>query len=150
MQVLQATSSALPCFIPIVRNDCLTTSSQWRWSIRVCFWAAGDAPVSPGGECLTSLSLQCHIFQSQASLRRASPKSWPTHWRASATSALIQTRSFLWTSWRSTRWPWTACTCSTTPTWCWQTPPQRTRSGWTGCNAALEQTLSEREGKKIL
>lgn len=50
-------------------------------------------------------------------------------------SVLTQTPSFLSTSWRSTPWPWTDCTCSMTQTWCWQTLPLRTRSGWTGCNA---------------
>lgn len=144
---LWANSLTLSCFLPLSHYDSLTWSSQWRQkhpSVFMSCWSCSHLPRLR----VSHFSLRCHIFQSQGSLRRASPKSWPTPWRAWATSALMQTRSFLWTSWRSTRWPWTGCTCSTTQTWCWQTPPQRTHSGWTGCNADHKQTLTEREKKK--
>lgn len=133
----------------LYRFPIMTWSRQWRRkhpSVLMSCWSCSHLPRLR----VSDFSLRCHIFQSQGSLRRASPKSWPTPWRAWATSALMQTRSFLWTSWRSTRWPWTGCTCSTTQTWCWQTPPQRTHSGWTGCNADHKQTRTEREKKNTL
>lgn len=49
-------------------------------------------------------------------------------------SALILTPSSRWTIWKSTRWRWTACTCSTTQTWSLLTRPQRKRFALTGSN----------------
>lgn len=59
------------------------------------------------------------------------------------TSALILTLIFRSMSSRSTLSLWTDFTCSMTLTWCWPTRPQRTHSGWTGCNTGRPNTRSQ-------
>lgn len=81
---------------------------------------------------LPSVPLLC---QWAASRPPACPRSSPAP--SCPKSASTWTRSSPWTTWRSTRSRWTACTCSTIQTWSSPTPPPRKRFASTGSSRRL-------------
>lgn len=85
-------------------------------------------------------------LQSVESLPPACSRTWRAPWPQ--TSASTSTPSSPWTTWNSTRWRWTASTCSTTRTWSSLTPPQRTPFASTGSNCCHRHRAAASGGSR--